>query len=336
MAVPLSIPERRIQLQYFAGLTSEWGPSLLGQVTFPIADEIKDSCAARLPHASRPCHRIRAGNHLWKGQDQFARLTTYFIDDQNPELNRTSLPRKSIGTSRYRVSLQDRTEFTSDIYGIVDITKLSDAFVMQDFYQGEFRLNPVPDNVIAITKTDPFTRLLASRAFRLTIFFHRLSVCRKSCSMWSARPSLAVPFSTKAKPASPTSSQLREQFGLADYESWRLDTFHQFLYPNTYFGWLSIVPRVGFRATYYTQTRDLGKTIFTPNNDPFTPDFLVPDNTPLFLAGDKTRTAVNAGVEASFKISRAWEDAQSRTLGLDGLRHVIQPFTNFLGLEWRR
>jgi hypothetical protein len=34
-------------------------------------------------------------------------------------------------------------------------------------------------------------------------------------------------------------------------------------------------------------------------------------------------------VEASFKISRTWEDAQSRTFGLDGLRHVVQPFVNF-------
>jgi hypothetical protein len=38
---------------------------------------------------------------------------------------------------------------------------------------------------------------------------------------------------------------------------------------------------------------------------------------------------INAGVEASFKLSRVWENAQSRALGLDGLRHIIQPFTNF-------
>src|SRR5205823_15018497 len=100
---------------------------------------------------------------------------------------------------------------------------------------------------------------------------------------------------------------------------------------NTYFGWLSIVPRAGFRATYYNETRDLGKTLFTPSSDPLIPDFLVPDNTPLRLDGDKTRTVFNAGVEASFKISRAWEAVQSSALGLDGLRHVIQPFTNFHG-----
>ena len=37
----------------------------------------------------------------------------------------------------------------------------------------------------------------------------------------------------------------------------------------------------------------------------------------------------NAGVEASFKLTREWDKTQSRSWGLDGLRHVIQPFMNF-------
>ena len=45
--------------------------------------------------------------------------------------------------------------------------------------------------------------------------------------------------------------------------------------------------------------------------------------------GDKLRTVFNGGVEASFKITRTWDGAQSNALGLDGLKHVIQPFTNF-------
>jgi hypothetical protein len=40
-------------------------------------------------------------------------------------------------------------------------------------------------------------------------------------------------------------------------------------------------------------------------------------------------TVFNAGAEASFKLSREWEDVQSRFLGLDGLRHIIQPYGNF-------
>lgn len=50
---------------------------------------------------------------------------------------------------------------------------------------------------------------------------------------------------------------------------------------------------------------------------------------PLEKGGSTFRTVVNAGVEASFKISKEWEDAQSRSIGLDGLRHIMQPYTNF-------
>jgi LPS-assembly protein len=131
-------------------------------------------------------------------------------------------------------------------------------------------------------------------------------------------------------------AELRRQFpqgaGFQNYGSTRLDTFHQLLYPNTYFGWLSVVPRVGFRGTYYDETRDLGTTIFTPNPNPLVPDFLLPDPTlanPIEFGGDTFRTVFNAGAEASFKISRTWENVQSRAVGLDGLLHVIQPFTNF-------
>ncbi|MBA3651959.1 MAG: LPS assembly protein LptD, partial [Chthoniobacterales bacterium] len=59
-----------------------------------------------------------------------------------------------------------------------------------------------------------------------------------------------------------------------DYSVFRIDTFHQLTYPNTYFGWLAVVPRIGFRETYYSQTRDLGKTIFpTTPPDPLAPEF---------------------------------------------------------------
>ena len=245
-------------------------------------------------------------------------------------MNQTSVPRGPIGSARYRVSVEDRTNFTSDIYGIVDITKLSDAFVMEDFYQSEFRINPVPDNVVAITKTDPIYTLTTIARFQANEFFQQTERLPEVVLDVVRTPIFGSPIFYQGETGI---ADLHRNFasgsGFDDYESWRVDTFHQFLYPNTYFGWLSIVPRAGFRATYYSETRDLGKTLFTPSSDPLIPDFIVPDNTPLHLDGDTTRTVFNAGVEASFKISRAWEEVQSSALGLDGLRHVIQPFTNF-------
>ncbi|MFL6585151.1 MAG: hypothetical protein ACJ8KU_11620, partial [Chthoniobacterales bacterium] len=115
-----------------------------------------------------------------------------------------------------------------------------------------------------------------------------------------------------------------------NYGAWRLDSFHQLTYPNTYFGWLSVVPRVGLRGTYYSETRDLGKTLFLADDNFLLPDFLKVDPTQSIASdGGKFRGVFNTGAEASFKISRSWEDVQDRTFGLDGLRHIIQPFTNY-------
>jgi LPS-assembly protein len=311
---------------------SSWGPSLLTQVTFPITDEIRGR--VRLDYRTRRGIALGFESDVNYGKDKesFARLKTYFLQDQNPELNRTNLPRGSIPTSRYRVTFQDHTNLTEDkdLYALINVTKLSDAFVLQDFYQSEFRYDPQPDNVVAVTKTNPFYALTAIARFQANSFFDTTE----------RFPEVALDIKRHALFGGPifyegetSVADLHRNFardsGFQDYGALRLDTFHQFVYPNTYFGWLSVVPRVGFRATYYDDTRDLGRTIFTPNNNPFTPDVLLPDlRQPVVSGGDGVRTVFNTGVEASFKLSRAWEEVQSRWLGLDGLRHIIQPFTN--------
>ena len=84
-----------------------------------------------------------------------------------------------------------------------------------------------------------------------------------------------------------------------------------------------------------------------PNPSPLVPDFLLPNPTlanyqsfpgigtteifpgPLEFAGSTVRTVFDTGAEVSFKLSRTWENVQSRALGLDGLMHVIQPFSDF-------
>ena len=309
---------------------SSWGPSLLSQITFPITDQIKGRL--RLDYRVRRGVAIGFDSEINYGADKnsYLNLRTYFINDQNPELNQTSVPRAPIGSARYLVSVQDRTNFTSDIYGIVNTTKLSDAFVMEDFYQSEFRINPVPDNVVAITKTNPIYTLTAIARFQANEFFEQTERLPEVVVDVARTPIFGSPIFYQGESGiANLHLNFPEGSGFDNYASWRFDTFHQFLYPNTYFGWLSIVPRAGFRATYYSETRDVGKTVFTPSSDPLIPDFIVPNNTPLYLDSGRTRTVFNAGVEASFKISRAWEGVQDSALGLDGLRHVIQPFTNF-------
>src|SRR5213596_2133826 len=119
--------------------TSTWGPSLLTQFMFPITDYIK--ARLRLDYFGRRGPAIGFDPVIDYGKDQSsqARLKTFYIDDQNPDINQTNVPRKDVPTNRYRLSLEDRTNFTDSIYATANITKLSDAYVMQDYYPGEFR-----------------------------------------------------------------------------------------------------------------------------------------------------------------------------------------------------
>jgi LPS-assembly protein len=312
---------------------SSWGPSLLTQVTFPITDDIKGR--VRLDYRGRRGVAVGFESDIDYGKDNSsnAKLKTYFIQDQNPSINPTALQRKEPSTDRYRLSLQDRTNFTSDIYGIVDVTKLSDAFVMQDFYQSEFRINPVPDNVVALTKTNPFFTLTGIARFQANDFFQQTERLPEVVLDIKRHALFGGPIFYEGEAGiADLHRSFAEGSGFEDYGTTRVDTFHQLLYPNTYFGWLSVVPRAGFRATYYDQTRDLGKTVFETSDNPLVPNFLLPDPTPTNPIGHGEagfRTVFDTGLEASFKLSRSWEDVQTRALGLDGLLHVVQPFTDF-------
>jgi len=312
---------------------SSWGPSLLTQVAFPIGENIKGR--VRLDYRGRrgPAIGFEADSDYGKDKSSNIKLKTYYADDQNPDINPTALPRHDVPTDRYRLSLEDRTVFTNDIYGIVDVIKLRDALVMQAFYQSEFRIDPVPDNVVSVAKTDPFYTLTAIARFQANEFFEQTE----------RLPEVVLDIKRHAIFGSPIFYQgetgiadlhrnFAEGSGFEDYGTTRLDTFHELLYPNTYFGWLSIVPRAGFRATYYDETRDLGMTLFPSNKDPLVPNFILPDPTPtnpIVDAGSGVRTVVDSGVEASFKLSRTSDEVQSRTFGLDGMMHVIQPYTDF-------
>jgi LPS-assembly protein len=312
---------------------SSWGPSLLTQVTFPITDNIHGRL--RLDYFGRRGPAIGFDPVIDYGKDDNsqARLKTFYIQDQNPNLNQTAVRRQNVPTGRYRLSLEDRTNFYDDIYGIANITKLSDQYVMQDFFQGEFQIDPVPDNVVALTKANPLFTITGIARFQANEFFTTTERLPEVVLDIKRHALFGGPIFYEGESGfADLQLQFPEGAGFENYGTTRFDTFHQLTYPNTYFGWLSIVPRVGYRGTYYGKTWDLGSTTFVPPSNPLIPDFILPPPTtanPVKFDGDTFRSVFNTGAEASFKISRTWENVQSRAVGLDGLMHVIQPFTDF-------
>jgi LPS-assembly protein len=96
----------------------------------------------------------------------------------------------------------------------------------------------------------------------------------------------------------------------------RLHTYHEILYPKTFFGWLNVVPRIGAGVTHYSDinvSSDFGGKANSPSS--------------------YTKPIFHAGLDVSFKVSKTWEDYTSETFGLDGLRHVMQPYINLSYLD---
>ncbi len=310
--------------------TSIWGASILGRVTFPIAENIKGT--VRLDYRVRRGFAIGFDSEIKFKKDSFAKIRTYFAQDQNPIINRTSLPRSAFPDERYRASLLQRHNFGNDITGFASLTKLSDAFILQDFFPGEFQLNPEPDNVVSLNRYSPKYSVTAFTRIQLNEFHETTERLPEIAVDITRQPIFGTGIFYEGEASF---GNLHRNFPrnspAQDYNTIRLDTFHQFLYPQKLFGWLSVVPRVGVRGTYYADTRDLGNVLLEPNPNPLIPDFLIApatDAAPLVRGGDRWRFLVNTGAEASFKVTRTWEGVQSRRLGFDGLRHIVQPFAN--------
>jgi len=306
------------------GFEADWGAAKRSATPFAKATETKEQKEAR---------SIQHG-------ENWGRLDSYFIHDSTPGENNTALAREPINPNRYRVSLQDRTFLDEDLYSSVNINKLSDARFLQDFDIGDFRTDPNPDNMIAVTKwNENYSAIVMAR-----------KQLNKNFDGTNRLPDIALDVKRQNIGDSPYFYDSQNSAGLyerqfangslfPDFHSFRADTYQQISRPGTYFGWLSIVPHLGARATFYensglTQQDIQNITAFntvlgpgqlgqvTKTDTSVTKENLVENGT-LF------RVAATAGLEASFKFSKAWEDVQSRAIGLDGLRHVVQPFLDY-------
>jgi LPS-assembly protein len=316
------------------GYNSTYNAFLFTLIKFPVNDYTDATLHLNYSTLRGPSIGLDLKYSFGDNDENYGSLRTFFIEDQDPNLNETSLGRPPISPGRYRVTYESRTFLTSDISVVVEANKLSDAFLLQDFYPFEFTTNPQPDNFVEVIKKGEAYTLSGFVRYQVNPFFQTTERLPEFSWEVARTPLFNSPIFYEA---TTSTGYLREAFpsiattviapGLPatpnpDYAAFRFDTFHQLTYPKTYFGWLSIVPRVGVRGTYYDPTGH-----FTQANSLF--NFTFPTEGTVQSQGARTRFVFNAGAEASFKLSRAYEGVQIRWLGLDGLRHVIQPFTDF-------
>lgn len=323
------------------GYKSEWGAFLLGAYTFPLTETMSGKLRLDLLSDRGVAGGLESYWENGKGQRDWGRFRFYTINDQQPGTNETGLAREEIDHGRYRISLQAKQYFTDDIYATVDINKLSDARFLQDFAEGEFRRNPNPDNAIALTYwNEDFTATLLGRQnlnddnFDATERLPEFTLDTKRQPFFGSRVfyqgETSVGFLRR---------NFADQSQFQDYDTFRADSFHQFVLPLNVKEVVSIVPRIGVRGTYYGDsgtyvdravTETVEESVFDEatgltalaKRDVTRTERLLREEGSIF------RPVFNTGVEVSTKWSKAYEQVQSRAWGLDGLRHVIQPWVN--------
>ena len=328
-------------LQVSPGYFSNWGGFLLTSYTFPIGTG--DNVLATIRQDYYTERGEAAGFDLalkfGKNDRSYGKFISYYVNDQQPSTKiggPGELPEQDT-QARYRIGYQGKVFVTDDIYATIDITKLSDRDFMQDFYPLENMTNPQPDNNVTLTKLDDvYTWSLVTR-WQMNSFQETTERQPEAAFDFKQEPLFGLPVYYDGTTAL---GQLNRNFAQdsygVDYGATRFDTFHQISAPQTLWGWLSAVPKVGIRGTFYSQGGSFQGSNGVINPFPYAytangntnGNANVPVGNALVTTGNVVRPIFNAGLENSFKISRSFEGMQSRMLGLDGVRHVFQPYSN--------
>lgn len=241
-------------------------------------------------------------------RDSKGLFRAYYAQDNSPETNVTGLPRQGVTDSRYRIALQQKTNYSQGLSTTIDLNIWSDAHITEDFFEKEFRDERQPDNFAeAVQYNENFTISLLARD-QLNEFFETVE---RSPELKIESKRLKL-YDNLEYQSEYSIANLRRTFAeprtVENYGSYRWDTLQQLLYPRQYFNWLSFTPRAGVRGTAWSDDNRI-----TPGNKQHTP---------------QERVAEFIGAEASFKVSKTWSDVQNKRLGIDGLRHVAEPFIN--------
>ncbi len=122
--------------------------------------------------------------------------------------------------------------------------------------------------------------------------------------------------------------------GPDNYSTFRFDSVNFLYYPFKLFEVLNIVPRAGIRFTEYTNSsdaeideEDIGRLMAADR--PTSGKTNKPLNNYDNEGGNRFRVAGELGFETSMKFYRSWQNVRSPFFNLDGLRHVIEPYTNY-------
>ena len=264
------------------------------------------------------------------GNSNLGWLKTYYADDTNPSLSRTSIPRETIDSNRYKIELKYRFDWQNNpsTTTIVDtnLTYLSDRYFLEDFEERNYTLNPQPDNIIGIQRRSDQYQLGAFTRLQLNDFyeadtrlpeiyldhakrpiFNSSILHEGSTSIGYYKEELGDSDSVRLRAEAADSYTTPERESeierlLGENSFARIHTYQELSRPIEITNGVTVTPRAGAGYSYYWDEGADGKTHSSPHG---------------YL-----------GLDAAMKFTKSYASVQSRRWGLNELLHVVQPYTN--------
>lgn len=321
--------------EFTPGYSSEMGAFLLTAYNH----QVNDVFATHTHFDVRQKRGLAVGEDLsWKdpaGNDYAGKLRLYYAHDQNPwhdeeqRLEREAL----IDASRYWLQLEDRHNLTDRDYLITGLNYVSDPWMLEDFFDDDYQNNVQPENRVTLAHRGDHYTAGVGLNLRLNDFYENVNRLPEVFLNFNRQQILDTPFYYEGEN---TLSYLDHVFAdgstTESYDAFRLDTAHMVFWPTRQFGFLSLVPRGGYRGTYYSKTRDQstvtnvvavtngsGLVVGTTN----VVETLVRDGSAVW------RNLPELGAETSFK---AFGDLYQGPTGIEedeDLRHIAEPYADY-------
>ncbi len=256
------------------------------------------------------------------------RVYGYYIDDQGVGSDYNNGNRGTVvDPSRYRLRFSETQTFSDRDYLLADANYLSDPYIVEDYFNREFRGEFQPDNYASLThRGDAFTASFSVHK-RLNDFYTAVDRLPEAELNLTRQELGDSPFFYESRNSA---SYLQKVFSTdesnsTDYAAARFDTAHTVYYPNRFFGFLGVTPRVGYEATFYSETIKAvtNTAVMALAGGGATTSGV----TVLEPQGSGVRSLPSLGLESSFKAFKVL-DADETVFGT-GLRHVVEPYANY-------
>jgi LPS-assembly protein len=291
--------------------------------------------------------------------DEISGLSLYYLHDLDPDISRSGVPRLPVGEDRYQIELKHRLklDFPDDADWRIDsnLTLLSDQYYLEDFEANEYRSDPAPDNTLGLYRRNDKSLLSLYGRFRINDFYRTdtrspevaldharaplfgLPILHEGNTSFGLIGEQADDFTQNAilnpllqlSAGDPAAQRLLNQLSgfdrelaeeilalpvgdpkreairtqLLDSSYSRFNTYQELSMPLTVADFFNLTPEAG-----------LGYSRYGAVDGP---------------VDSSDRTSIYAGVESSVKFSKDFGGYRNHALGLDGLKHIVQPYAHW-------